>query len=89
MYLGHTYPEKPTVGLPCPTTIFTFGILLWTAKNIPDIIRIPLIWTVAGYTAALKPGIKEVTGLLIRGILATTLIVKDKIGKRKPGATKS
>ncbi len=27
-YLGHIYPASPTFGLPCPTTIFTFGILL-------------------------------------------------------------
>ena len=25
-YLGHGYPRLPTFGLPCPTTIFTFGI---------------------------------------------------------------
>ncbi|HXV99120.1 MAG TPA: DUF6064 family protein, partial [Anaerolineae bacterium] len=29
-FLGHTYPQSPTFGLPCPTTIFTFGLLLWT-----------------------------------------------------------
>lgn len=28
--LGHVYPKTPTFGLPCPTTIFTFGILLFT-----------------------------------------------------------
>lgn len=27
-YLGHGYPRLPTFGLPCPTTIFTFGIFL-------------------------------------------------------------
>ena len=27
--LGHIYPFSPTFGLPCPTTIFTFGMLLW------------------------------------------------------------
>ena len=33
---GHLYPRTPTFGLPCPTTIFTFGmiILLANRKNI-------------------------------------------------------
>ena len=26
--LGHQYPLSPTFGAPCPTTIFTFGLLL-------------------------------------------------------------
>jgi hypothetical protein len=31
--LGHVYPKAPTFGVPCPTTIFTFGLLLWTDKR--------------------------------------------------------
>ena len=42
--LGHHYPWSPTFGLPCPTTIFTFGILLMTIKKIPFyIVIIPFI----------------------------------------------
>ncbi|MBD3164974.1 hypothetical protein GF324_00080, partial [bacterium] len=26
--VGHVYPQQPTFGAPCPTTIFTFGMLL-------------------------------------------------------------
>jgi hypothetical protein len=84
IYLGHTYPENPTFGLPCPTTIFTFGILLWAGKKSPIyIIIIPVIWAVIGFTAALKLGIKEDTGLLIAGLLTTALIVRDKVVERK------
>ncbi len=84
IYFGHTYPENPTFGLPCPTTIFTFGIFLWAGKKIPIyIIIIPVIWAVIGFTAALKLGIKEDTGLLIAGLLTTALIVRDKISERK------
>ena len=84
IYLGHTYPENPTFGLPCPTTIFTFGILLWAGKKSPIyIIVIPVIWAVIGFTAALKLGIKEDTGLLIAGLLTTALIVRDKVVERK------
>jgi hypothetical protein len=29
---GHRYPAAPTFGLPCPTTVFTFGLLLWATS---------------------------------------------------------
>jgi hypothetical protein len=33
---GHSYPSAPMFGVaPCPTTIFTFGMLLWSAKPVP------------------------------------------------------
>jgi hypothetical protein len=32
-WLGHRYPATATFGLPCPTTIFTFGMLLWTTPS--------------------------------------------------------
>ncbi|MEJ2545056.1 MAG: DUF6064 family protein [Calditrichaceae bacterium] len=35
-FLGHTYPYSPTFGLPCPTTIFTFGILLFKKSKLID-----------------------------------------------------
>lgn len=74
--LGHVYPEQPTFGLPCPTTIFTFGILLWTIKRIPKyVLIIPLLWSIIGLGAALNLTIKEDIGLLIVGILGFILII--------------
>jgi len=74
--LGHRYPGNPTFGLPCPSTIFTFGILLWTEVKIPRrIIIIPALWSLIGFGAALSLGIKEDTGLLIAGILGTALLL--------------
>ena len=81
---GHLYPESPTFGLPCPTTILTFGILLWAAKKIPVyLFVIPVIWAVIGFSAALNLGIKEDTGLIISAVLALSLVIKDKIKDRK------
>ena len=74
--LGHVYPQSPTFGLPCPTTIFTFGILLWTDKQVPiPVLIIPFLWSIIGFTAALSLGITEDTGLLIAGVVSTLLIV--------------
>lgn len=74
--LGHSYPYSPTFGLPCPTTILTFGLLLFTNKKIPVyILIIPLLWSVIGFTAALTLSIYEDIGLLIAGLTATTLLL--------------
>lgn len=74
--LGHGYPHSPVFGVaPCPTTIFTFGILLWSAKKVPKyLLAIPLVWSVIGFGAALSLGIREDVGLLIAGVLGTVLL---------------
>ncbi len=84
LFLGHVYPSSPTFGLPCPTTIFTFGVLLLSNKAFPVVILIiPLLWSMIGFTAAFNFGIWEDTGLLISGILSLilTLIKNRKYGQ--------
>jgi hypothetical protein len=74
--LGHTYPRLPTFGVPCPTTIFTFGLLLWTERAVPKyLLVIPLLWTVIGSSAAWLLGFWEDLGLLVAGILSGGMIV--------------
>ena len=77
---GHVYPKNPTFGLPCPTTIFTFGLLLWTDKIVPKyVLVIPLIWSIIGFGAALSLEVKEDFGLLIAGVLGFVLIfIRDR-----------
>jgi hypothetical protein len=68
--LGHRYPYSPTFGLPCPTAIFTFGVLLFINKKISVlIIIIPLLWSLIGFSAAYNLTIYEDYGLLIAGVL--------------------
>jgi len=76
-YLGHIYPKFFAVGLvPCPTTIFTFGIFLIINKKIPiKYFVILLMISLGGFLAAYN-GIYEDIGLVIVGILVTILIVK-------------
>ena len=73
---GHIYPSSPTFGLPCPTTIFTFGILLFSSSKISLwVIIIPVLWSLIGFSAAFSLGVKEDTGLLIAGLLSTGMIL--------------
>ncbi|HEY6951569.1 MAG TPA: DUF6064 family protein [Bacteroidota bacterium] len=82
--LGHVYPKAPTFGLPCPTTIFTFGLLLWTDMKLPRIVLvIPLLWSIVGFTAATTLGIREDIGLLVAGVLGTGLILFRDARARK------
>lgn len=75
--LGHGYPEAPMFGVaPCPATIFTFGLLLWTAGRVPGwLLVIPTLWALIGFTAAFTLGILEDTGLLVAGLLGTGLLL--------------
>jgi hypothetical protein len=75
-FSGHQYPYSPTFGLPCPTTIFTFGVLLFMDKKIPlTVLIIPFLWSLLGFSAALNLGIYEDIGLIVAGILGTGLMV--------------
>jgi hypothetical protein len=71
---GRPLVSSPSFGLPCPTTIFTFGILLWTEKKVPVVLLlIPLLWSIIGFSAAFSLGIKEDISLLIAGVAFVTL----------------
>lgn len=72
--LGHTYPAAPTFGAPCPTTIFTLGILLLMPTLPWWILIVPGLWAVIGFNAALTFSVYEDYGLLLSGILAIGLM---------------
>ena len=75
-WLGHRYPAAPTFGLPCPTTIFTFGILLWTNRRVPPyVLAIPLAWSLIGFWAAVSLGMTEDFGLPAAGLIGSMLII--------------
>ena len=76
---GHIYPSSPTFGLPCPTTIFTFGVLLWSDRKVPlFILPIPFLWSIIGFSAATQLGVREDTALVIAGVMATTILLFRK-----------
>lgn len=71
---GHAYPYSPVFGVaPCPSTIFTFGILMQQreGRNVPVLI-VPVLWALIGFFAAVNLGIVEDIGLLIAAIAAVT-----------------
>ena len=53
MVLGQRYPALPTLGLPCPTTIFTIAVLIRLGRLAPvTLFVIPVIWSSIATMAA-------------------------------------
>jgi hypothetical protein len=75
--LGHGYPKSPAFGLaPCPTGIFTFGLLMLVDGSVPrHLLIIPFLWSAIGFFAAVSLGITEDIGLLVAGVLGSLMII--------------
>jgi hypothetical protein len=74
IYVGHSYPEMPTFGLPCPTTIFTVGVLCFAKFPMPRSPVVgPVLWCLVGTQAAFQFGVWPDLGLLIAGVVGLTL----------------
>lgn len=66
--MGHRYPAVPTFGLPCPTTLFTIGVILFARGAVPrSILVVPVLWSAVGTTAAFALGVYQDLGLLVAG----------------------
>lgn len=82
---GHPYPELPTFGLPCPTTIFTIGVLaLARGTALRAVLAVPALWTLVGSQAAFLLDVKPDLGLLVAGLAAVGLMCWP--GRRAPDA---
>jgi hypothetical protein len=72
--LGREFPEMPTFGLPCPTTIFTIGMLAFLSAPLPRyVFVIPIGWAFLGSQAAFLLGVYEDFGLLVAGLAGVWL----------------
>jgi len=77
---GHPPAEIPWLGVtPCPTTIFTFGVLLCAGTSRPLVLIIPLLWSVVGGSAARLLQVPQDYGLIAAGIIGlVSLIVRAR-----------
>jgi hypothetical protein len=82
--LGRGYPEMPTFGLPCPTTIFTIGMLAFLAPPVPRyVFFVPVAWAMVGSTAAFQLGVYEDLGLFVAA-LAGVWLAFDSAPRERP-----
>jgi len=50
---GHMYPRAPAFAVPCPSALFTTGILLVALPPVPrSVFVVPIVWSIIGGSAA-------------------------------------
>ena len=77
--LGQRYPEFPTFGLPCPTTIFSIGLFTFAIGLVPkSVLVVPVLWTFIGSYAAFRLGVLEDLALLPAGAVGAWLILRKR-----------
>jgi hypothetical protein len=75
---GHVFPAAPVFGVaPCPSAIFTVGLLLWTRRGMPMyVLVVPFIWLMTQVPAdALAMGVVADVARVPVGAVASTLLV--------------
>lgn len=74
---SHAYPAGPIFGTaPCPSAIFTVGMLLLAEKKISKILLIiPVIWGFAGFLPVLIYDVYADIGLILSGVASLILIL--------------
>jgi hypothetical protein len=67
----HPYPETPLFGVaPCPTTIFSLGLLLLASYPRPVLLAlVPLVWAAIGGSAAILLEVPQDLGLPAAGLI--------------------
>jgi len=75
--LGHGWPQAPLFGMaPCPSTIFTFGLLLLAVPPLPrHLLVVPAVWAVLAPLAAVGHGVYEDVGLTVVGVVTVALVL--------------
>lgn len=80
---GHAYPAQPTFGLPCPTTIFTLGMLLLASQDLPRrVFIIPFGWAIVGTSGAFALGVAEDLSLPF-ALVATLMALVSRVPKQR------
>lgn len=73
-----------TLGLPCPTTIFTFGFLILTKPIFSKyLLIIPALWTIVGTSAAFNFGVYPDYFMAVSALVAIVYLIWRKKEERK------
>jgi len=75
---GHPYPYLPTFGLPCPTTLFTVGILAFMKRPYPrSILVVPVFWSLIGSVAAFQLDVVQDMALIGSAAVGAVLMARS------------
>jgi Family of unknown function (DUF6064) len=75
---GLRYLETPTFGLPCPTTIFTMGLLAFLVRPYPrSPLVVPVLWSLIGVQAAFLLEVPQDFALAVVAVVGVVLIARS------------
>lgn len=76
---GHGLMKGPLFGVtPCPTTIFTMGVLMLArGKPVIWLAIIPVIWSMVGLSAAVMLDVREDFALAVTAAILVILLIAD------------
>ncbi len=68
-----------SLGLPCPSTIVTFGFFMLTNRKFPVyLVIIPTLWAIIGLSAAMNLGVYQDYMLIISAIIADVALFRKR-----------
>ena len=78
-FVEGSFEKTIIMGLPCPSTIFTFGLFMLTNNKFPKyLLIIPSLWAVVGLSAAINIGVIQDVMILIAAITADIILIRRK-----------
>jgi hypothetical protein len=78
-YLEGSMLKTISFGLPCPTTIVTFGFLMLTDKKLPGyLLIIPTLWALIGTAAAVNFGVYQDYIMIVAAIIANIYLIRKR-----------
>jgi hypothetical protein len=84
-YSGHVYPALPTFGLPCPTTLFTLGLMGLAVSPYPrSPLVIPVAWCFVGAQASFLLDVQADLSLIVAGLFGIVLLVRARFASTLP-----
>jgi hypothetical protein len=74
-----SFERTISLGLPCPTTIFTLGFLMLTSAKLPRyMLIIPSLWAILAFSAVINFGVYQDVMLPVSAILAIFWLIGRK-----------
>ena len=78
-YLVGSVLKTISFGLPCPSTIVTFGFLMLTVKKFPwYLLVIPSLWALIGTAAAVKFGVYQDYIMIVAAVVANIYLIRSR-----------
>ena len=69
-----------SLGLPCPTTILTFGFFMLAGNRFPKwLLLIPSLWALIGLSAAINFGVYQDYLMIVAAIIADIYLLSKKV----------